>query len=865
MKKSVLSLIMVMVFCMTATNVFAGAATCETGGKGESGTCETPWYDVYARAIHLRGVEYTWPATSGSAGQSLQTDGAGTLSWGAAGAATAWDDLSVPDANESLDMTTYSTTWDFGGTVDMFTLEFTGNFADVSGMVLEQKTGNPTNGTIFEIKMADTDPDFVSFSVSGSEKVNIADDGATTLAGTAEGTDVLTLTAGDLTITDGDLNVDGGDVVFAEDFEVNGVITLENDATIDNASNNIIEINENSEELKITFANNVIDWSSSTGVATFDMFDGSAATIQSTSNGAADDFTLALAGATDSSLILSSSGTAADALQISTSAGGIDIAVVGSAAGEDLNLDSDSSIVLTASEAGVADAVVIQTDGAASGIDIISLADIDITTTGAAGEDITILNTGGSVNITGSEADAAAIVIDASDAAGGMDIDAGTGGIAVDITGAGDFRVDSSGGSVVLVGAEAAADAITIDAENAAGGIDIDYGTGNMVITGSGASADFTLDADLISIDGTGTSNITFTNGAAEDVTISTAGAADHSLIIQATGTAADAMQLITTAGGITITNGGAAAGEDFTISNTNASMNISAAEDVEDAIVVNASTGGINITADGAAASDLDLVCTNGSTNISGGEAVANAVTIAAGAGGVDISSAATFDIDITATGGRILGVASEAAADQFKIDAQGTVVGDAINLETTDGGIMLNADGSENGDIELNSVDDMILTSGGDLTVTVTGTTSFASGAITDVLRDSEAVSAADSITVDECGKTFYIAGGTEYDLNLPTLAAGLAGCEMTFILAAAPAGDDYRVETGNSLENQIFGVVVVDGAAVQGASEDTITFADGAAAVGDWVTVESDGTNWYVRGQGFAAGSITLTAQD
>ena len=99
---------------------------------------------------------------------------------------TAWDDLAVPDANEALDMTTYSTTWDFGGTVDMFVLEFTGAFGDVSGMLLEQKTGNPTDGTLFEMKLAvgETDPDFMSAKAGASEVFNLDAAGTITIAGT---------------------------------------------------------------------------------------------------------------------------------------------------------------------------------------------------------------------------------------------------------------------------------------------------------------------------------------------------------------------------------------------------------------------------------------------------------------------------------------------------------------------------------------------------------------------------------------------------------------------------------------------------------------------------------------------------------
>lgn len=62
-------------------------------------------------------------------------------------------------------------------------------------------------------------------------------------------------------------------------------------------------------------------------------------------------------------------------------------------------------------------------------------------------------------------------------------------------------------------------------------------------------------------------------------------------------------------------------------------------------------------------------------------------------------------------------------AAADQFKVDATGQIDGDAINFETTDGGVMVNADGASYGDIELNAADDIILTAAGEITVTIGG----------------------------------------------------------------------------------------------------------------------------------------------
>jgi hypothetical protein len=102
-------------------------------------------------------------------------------------AATAFDDIGDPDGNGAVDFTDYYQTYDFGDTDhDMMTWWFTGAFGDVSGFVLEQKTGNPTNGTLFEMKLADTDVDFMSL-YQGSEVLNIDSSGNITATGSITG------------------------------------------------------------------------------------------------------------------------------------------------------------------------------------------------------------------------------------------------------------------------------------------------------------------------------------------------------------------------------------------------------------------------------------------------------------------------------------------------------------------------------------------------------------------------------------------------------------------------------------------------------------------------------------------------------
>lgn len=288
-----------------------------------------------------------------------------------------------------------------------------------------------------------------------------------------------------------------------------------------------------------------------------------------------------------------------------------------SGAGIDLTLDSAAGrLVLTGGEAA-ADAVRVQADDAAGGIDVdagtggiavdstgaISLgaaAASDFTVTGAF--DLTLTSSAGSSNLTAGEAAADAIRINASDAAGGIDIDCGTGGIAIDSTGAFsidgaaasnvavsgggiDLTLDSAAGRLVLTGGEAAADAVRIQADDAAGGLDLDTGTGGIIADTTGA----------ISLDSAAASNFTVTG--AFDLTLSSS---LGSIIMSSGESAADSIKIESTAGGIDILASGAAAGEDIDIAATGSSVNISSSEADADAITINASdaAGGVDISA---------------------------------------------------------------------------------------------------------------------------------------------------------------------------------------------------------------------------------------------------------------------------
>lgn len=124
---------------------------------------------------------------------------------------------------------------------------------------------------------------------------------------------------------------------------------------------------------------------------------------------------------------------------------------------------------------------------------------------------------------------------------------------------------------------------------------------------------------------------------------------------------------------------------------------------------------------------------------------------------------------------------------------------------------------------------------------------------------LRDYEDTTATNTLLYSECGKTIFLNSATEFATTLP---APVAGCYFKFIVKAAPVGASYTVVTSGG-SNIIEGIAVVNGATVTAANEDTITFTASAAIAGDWVELYSDGTSWYVAGQGAAATAIAFTA--
>jgi len=406
-----------------------------------------------------------------------------------------------------------------------------------------------------------------------------------------------------------------------------------------------------------------------------------------------------------------------------------------------------------------------------------------------------------------------------ADDASSIKTSAGT--LLVESTG-GDLTIDATDKSVKIDGGEAAVDAVTIVS---AGGMDISL----------------VDDFDLALVSG----------ATDENLSLVLSGATASSVIITSSGTGTDAIDINTSAGGIDIDIAGGAATEDFSVT-TDTSITMTASEEAADAISLDASgtAGGVilasgtgDITLD--SGDDIFLAADTGTGDVI---SIINTQGTAAGAIVMTTTAAGSFDIN---------------SGDNITID-----VADDITIDTAEGKIHLIADGSTAGDITLDAEDDIILTTTGALTITNTSAATI-SGALT-VTGDTQLISVTridtpietlvttEAAEITDSGKVFILNHATEFATTLPTVASS-SGVTFRFICKLAPDTGSFTVVT-DSLEDAIVGSVTVDGAAVPAdGPDDTITFATGAAAIGDWIELTSDGTYWYISGQGEASGSI------
>lgn len=503
-----------------------------------------------------------------------------------------------------------------------------------------------------------------------------------------------------------------------------------------------------------------------------------------------------LAGTFGKSIVLTTTEANADSLSLNSSGGAILTAT--GAAGKDITLTCTSgSINLTAGEA-IASSTVFTNNGT------------QFVITGAAGRDFSVVNTGGSITMSATENDAGAIAITAN------------GGASEKITltssqGTGDASVGliSTAGGVTLSGGKAAATAINFTTSNAAGGITMTAGTGGILPSTTGK---FTVIS---------------TDNAAQAIELHANGGTSETIRLRADqGTAATSLDFLSDVGGITLNAGlGSASAINITSSAVGGGWTLNSGT----AGVTLTNTGKISLAA--AAASDitvtgafnLTLASTLGRVITTSGIAAANAITLTAsnaaggfaltsGTGGVTLTNTgvlslagsgasnitiATGDFSIIDTASSIILNAGEAVADAIQLVASNVAGG--IDVQAGTGGFDLDTTGAISLDSALAS--NLTVTGAADLTLQSTA------GAVNVISDEANA----DSINVTSAGGMNIVAtGAAAKDIIVTntngsiTLTAGESVSDA-FNLTASGAASGMTLTAGTAGINFASGQIV------------------------------------------------------
>lgn len=556
-------------------NLKVGNGTPDTTLNGEDayieGTLEVDGVARFdATTMTIRGVTYTLPAADGGASTFLSTNGSGALTWAAgagvgtldqaydtggagAGAVITVDQAAVQlngshatndtffvnktaGTGDAIQVTNAGTGKDINGTSGLWSVDKTGLGA-FTGVTVTGAAANVNASSNFATNI-NTGTSTGAVAVGGGTNTVAVNSSSwdITTAGAVSGVTTIGM-SGDLTNSGGDLILSNGkavkgstttaETVKIQAYDVDNT-TYRDAITLTNGNTVGIAIGSNNE----TVAINSADWDinatgdmTGIGAITADgtltintataitLYNNEAVTIGHATNGAADDLTIALTGATDSSIILSSAGTGEDAIALQSSAGGVDI---DAAAAKDVNI------------AGGQVALVSKDDAASA---------IALTANIGTSETIVVTNTQGTSE--------SAITLVAN--AGGVNVDAAA---AKDL--------DLAGGQVKLVSKDNAAGAISLTANI---GANETITVTNTQGTGEGAIA-LTSTAGGVDIDAAATKNIDLSGGqvlisskdnAASAVAITAnVGSSETIVVTNTQGTDAAAINLTATAGGIT-------------------------------------------------------------------------------------------------------------------------------------------------------------------------------------------------------------------------------------------------------------------------------------------------------------------------
>ena len=115
---------------------------------------------------------------------------------------------------------------------------------------------------------------------------------------------------------------------------------------------------------------------------------------------------------------------------------------------------------------------------------------------------------------------------------------------------------------------------------------------------------------------------------------------------------------------------------------------------------------------------------------------------------------------------------------------------------------------------------------------------------------------ITAATTLTPADTGKTILLPAVGKA-ITLPAVGDS-AGVQFKFIVQAAVITTSWTIAATTA---KIYGQVVEAGLVQLASAETTMTLVKTSKATfGDWLTLECDGTNWYVGGQFSVAGSFT-----
>lgn len=111
---------------------------------------------------------------------------------------------------------------------------------------------------------------------------------------------------------------------------------------------------------------------------------------------------------------------------------------------------------------------------------------------------------------------------------------------------------------------------------------------------------------------------------------------------------------------------------------------------------------------------------------------------------------------------------------------------------------------------------------------------------------------------LSVLQSNTTFYVStAGSATVLNLPPVA-GASGVRYKVINQGGTA-NSVTITAATAVLN---GFIVGSGTVVQCTNKTNLVFVAATALKGDFVIIESDGTNWYIDARGQTAGCFTVS---